>query len=118
MPIIRAELEVHRRNYNSYPMRKNVLSNLPAGPPEDNYNFRQEDADFAVYINPEWLNTMRRNRLANFDADQVFEWDTKEELDAMMLESPYGLHTDISNAKEQYLYLREQLHTQLHIMDV
>jgi hypothetical protein len=37
MPILRAELEWYRVEYNAYPIRKNQLSRLPSGPPEDIY---------------------------------------------------------------------------------
>jgi len=36
-PIILKELEAVRRDYNAYPMRKNRLSKLPSGSPEENY---------------------------------------------------------------------------------
>jgi hypothetical protein len=115
MPILRAELIVHRRDYNSYPMRQNLQSNLPSGQPQDNYFLNEQD--HSIRIDPNWTDIIRRSRLTGFDADEVFESETLDRLDAIMEDSPHGEVVTIANAGEQYLYLRECLHGQEEDLD-
>jgi hypothetical protein len=74
MPIIQSELEFVRRDYNAYPIRKNKFSDLPSGPPEDNYILPAGNTvDMAVDIDPSWIERVRRHRLLGFDVNTVIE---------------------------------------------
>jgi hypothetical protein len=107
MPLIRSELATYRRIHNTFPIRRNNLSRLPYGPPEDIFLLRDDSQ--SVRIEPRWVELMRVSRLAAFDVDEYLPLDVIERLDNMMRESPYGEMVDISIAKEQYLFLREQM---------
>lgn len=109
MPIVRRELEMQRRQYNSYPMRKNTLSRLPSGPPEDNYKLRNLDPDFSVAIDPAWVPLLRASRLGDFNADEYLHSENIFILDRLLFQSPLGAAVDVTNAREQYLYLRNCL---------
>jgi hypothetical protein len=113
MPILRRELVDVRRDHNSYPIRSNHLSRLPSGPPEDNYLFGPTEEVSYVIVDAEWTNVMRRFRLPSFDVDEYILPDTIVQLDSIMLESPQGPNVDVSNARQQYLFLRDQLHQRL-----
>ena len=107
MPIIRQELEIHRRDYNSYPMRKNPVSRLPSGPPEDNYKLCDPEHDFSIPIPPAWVTIIRNDHLVDFNATEYLHPDTATCLDDLLLHSPFGLAINVANAQDQYLYLRD-----------
>lgn len=112
MPIIQKELEVVRRDYNAYPMRKNKLSNLLCGAPEDNYTLLANNAtDMAVHIERARIEEVRALRLSEFDATMFIEPQTTAMLDTLMQDSPEGVEIDVGNGVQQYLYLRERLQT-------
>lgn len=111
MPILRAEIAVHRRDYNAYPIRKSSASELPSGAPEDNYFLRAEGhPDYSVPIDPIWLQYVRNIRLPEFNADEYIAPEAEVHLDLLLSESPHGPLVDISNARAQYEYLRDCLH--------
>jgi hypothetical protein len=109
MPIVRRELEMQRRQYNSYPMRKNTLSRLPSGPPEDNYKLRNPNINFSVAIDPAWVPLLRASSLGDFNADEYLHSETTVVLDRLLFQSPLGAAVDVTNARDQYLYLRNCL---------
>jgi len=110
MPILRAELAVHQRDYNSYRMRRNTQSNLPSGQPADNYFLRDDDDPvWAVKINAGWTDSIRHSRLAGFDPDESIDGATLIHLDGLMEGSPHGEVVNIVNARDQYLYIRQCL---------
>ena len=112
MPILRAELVVHRRDYNSYRMRRNTQSRLPSGQPQDNYFLRNHgDPVWGVQINAGWTDSIRRSRLAGFDPDASIDGATLILLNGLMEDSPHGEEVTIANARDQYLYIRECLNT-------
>jgi hypothetical protein len=113
MPIVRREVESHREEYNSYPMRKNHLSRLPSGPPEDNYlsHVATRDNAFSVPIDLSLIGLARTYRLGDgFDADEYLEAGEIERLDTLLEHSPIAPYVDVANAREQYLYIRNRLH--------
>jgi hypothetical protein len=109
MPIIQAELEVHRRGYNAYPIRRNRHTNSPSGCPEDNYVLTDPAAEFSVKIDRAWIQRARQEYLSDFDATVMISPESRRMLDGLMQESPEGYNIDISNARRQYEYLRESL---------
>lgn len=110
MPVIQEELDVYRREYNTYPMRYNNLSRLPCGPPEDNYLLHSGGTDCGISIDGSWLELVKRHRLRGFDSEQYLDSHAMEELDELMTESPFGPLVTDENARDQYLFLRHRLH--------
>jgi hypothetical protein len=109
MPIIQAGLEVHRRGYNAYPIRPNRHTISPSGSPEDNYVLTDPAAEFSVKIDRAWIQRVRQVYLSDFDATVMISPESRMMLDTIMQESPEGFDIDISNARRQYEYLRENL---------
>jgi len=110
MPVIREELNIYRRDYNAYPMRRNSVSRLPSGPPEDFYLFPDRTVDLSIHINPRWVQLVRELRLGDdFDSAAFLDEATFNHFDALMEESPFGPIVDVGNARDQYLYLRGRL---------
>jgi hypothetical protein len=111
MPILREELAMYRHEYNSYPMRRNHLSRLPAGPPEDNYFLIQEDIPrFSVPIHHSWVEDVRTEYLGeDFSTEGYLDAQTIQAFDVLLHGSPWGSSIDVGNARNQYLYLRDCL---------
>lgn len=109
MPIIREELNTYRRDYNAYPMRRNNVSHLPSGPPEDSYLLAGA-LDLSIPIDPGWVDEVREACLGDdFDSDRYLDDATFTRLDTFMDRSPFGAIVEVGNAREQYLYLRDCL---------
>ena len=110
MPVIQKELDNYRREYNAYPMRYNNLSRLPCGPPEDNYLLHNGGTDCGITIDRSWLELIRRHKLSGFNSEEYLDSDAMEELDELMMESPFGTLVNDENARRQYLLLCHRLH--------
>jgi hypothetical protein len=109
MPIIHEEVETHRRGYNSYPIRRNRLSGMPAGAPEDSYVLADPTAEYSVRLDPSVIQSVRDDFLSGFDAETMIQPESRERLNELMQDSPEGVDITIENARRQYEYLRERL---------
>jgi hypothetical protein len=112
MPILRMEIVQYRQEYNAYPIRYNHLSRLPFGSPADNYLLDSGRAPFSVPIAPSWTQVAQDEFLTGeFDADAYLSEAAMQMLNRRMEESPLGPMVDLYNARDQYLFLRNSLHT-------
>lgn len=109
MPIIRQEITLYRKEYNLYPTRKNNLSRLPSGPPEDNYFLNNDVPDFAIAIDSTWLPIVRAERLNEYDVDRYLDATSMGVLKRAIEHSPFGHLVNIHNARDQYLFLRNYI---------
>ena len=110
MPLIQKELFLFRKEYNSFSIRRNHLSRLPCGPPEDNYLIETGHADFSISIDPAWINMIREETLHDFDCEEYLSPDTVAYLDLVMVDRPLGTEVNLGNARRQYVFLRNYLH--------
>jgi hypothetical protein len=110
MPILREEINVFRQQYNSHSIRKNNLSRLPYGPPEDNFFLASSrgSRDFSLPVPVSSTHTLRQEMIPNHDCDSYLPPPTLEVCDRIIRDSPQG-EVAIHNALEQYLYLRSEL---------
>jgi hypothetical protein len=106
MPLLRDEIELFRAEYNTYPRRKNLLSRLPSGPADD--SFLLSKPDFSITLPRVLLEDIRRVR-APTNVRDCLPLETIACSDAIMQLSPHGTVVSASNAKVQYIYLRDEL---------
>ena len=111
MPILREEISMYRQEYNAYPIRSNLFSRLPSGPPMDNYVLDDIAPRYSIPITNDWTRLVQREMLPDFDADEYLSATTQQELSLLMERSPLGPLIDVHNAEGQYLYLRMSLHS-------
>jgi hypothetical protein len=106
MPLLRGEIELFRAEYNTYPRRKNPLSRLPSGPADD--SFLLSDHNFSIALPRVLLDDIRRIR-APANVGEYLPIETTAWSHAIMQRSPHGRVVSTGNAKDQYIYLRDEL---------
>jgi len=88
------------------------LLRVPSGPPADNYLLDSGRARFSVPIAASWTQVGQDEFLTgHFNTNSYLSEATMHMLDRRMEESPLGTMVDLYNVRDQYLFLRNSLHT-------